>query len=268
MKNKIKFIALDLDGTLLSSSKEIDEETIDYLKLLKRNGYKLILASGRHYYEIESYSQILHLDEKDIVIACDGERVFQGNGIPIYISKFLTNLDILRILPIISRDVLIVTDNNDYFVIKSILKRTLAKIIKVIKKRSNLFYLNFEKIKLLNIPIEKIVTSIDDVTVVEKLSYDYSCHIIDGRRLEIKPKGVNKYTAMLELQKRGIINLDNLLFFGNDYNDEECFRYLPYSVAMKETPSELKSLVFYVTDSNNSQGILKALKQLLQHNIF
>lgn len=43
----IKLIALDLDGTLLDSNKQIPESTVQYIKQISRRGIKVVVASSR-----------------------------------------------------------------------------------------------------------------------------------------------------------------------------------------------------------------------------
>lgn len=45
--DKIKLIVMDMDGTLLDSDKKISSYTMDLLKRLNSDGYKLGIASGR-----------------------------------------------------------------------------------------------------------------------------------------------------------------------------------------------------------------------------
>ena len=53
--NKIKMIVCDLDGTLFNHKKEISSATITYLIKLQENGYTLVLATGRFFYELKPY---------------------------------------------------------------------------------------------------------------------------------------------------------------------------------------------------------------------
>lgn len=42
-----KLIAMDLDGTLLNSSKRVSDKTKEYLKKLKDDGHIIVIATGR-----------------------------------------------------------------------------------------------------------------------------------------------------------------------------------------------------------------------------
>ena len=46
-QNQVKLIAIDMDGTLLNSQKEIPEENIKAIKEATAAGIKIVLCTGR-----------------------------------------------------------------------------------------------------------------------------------------------------------------------------------------------------------------------------
>jgi len=54
--------ALDLDGTLLYDWETLREETIEYLKNLKHQGHKFVIATGRPFRSSEEFYDLLELD--------------------------------------------------------------------------------------------------------------------------------------------------------------------------------------------------------------
>ena len=55
-------IVCDLDGTLLNASSELTTTTIDYLKEIKLQGHKIVIATGRPYRGCLHYYQALDLN--------------------------------------------------------------------------------------------------------------------------------------------------------------------------------------------------------------
>jgi len=55
-------IAIDLDNTLLTSEKNIDQETIDLIKKVDEAGKKVILATGRMFEAAINFLEELELD--------------------------------------------------------------------------------------------------------------------------------------------------------------------------------------------------------------
>ena len=81
MKKTVKpyIIALDMDGTLLNSKKEISFKTALYLKKLSKQGHKIIISSGRPKRSIERYYNQLKLNTP--VIGYNGELIYSPNDI-------------------------------------------------------------------------------------------------------------------------------------------------------------------------------------------
>jgi len=59
--NKYLF-ALDLDGTLLYDWETLKEETLEYLKNIKEQGHKFVIATGRPFRSSEEFYDLLELD--------------------------------------------------------------------------------------------------------------------------------------------------------------------------------------------------------------
>lgn len=50
MKNKIKLIATDFDGTVLDQGKYVNEKDVDAFFKIQKNGYKVIGVTGQPYF--------------------------------------------------------------------------------------------------------------------------------------------------------------------------------------------------------------------------
>ena len=75
--NKIKMIVCDLDGTQFNHKKEISSATNTYLIKLQENGYTLVLATGRFFYELKPYIEQLQLEKyHGYVICCNGIEIY------------------------------------------------------------------------------------------------------------------------------------------------------------------------------------------------
>ena len=73
----IKLIALDLDGTLLTSKKTIDEETKKRLLEVQKMGISIAIATGRDKGGIDFVSKPLHLEEgKNFVAGVNGQIIY------------------------------------------------------------------------------------------------------------------------------------------------------------------------------------------------
>ena len=73
--------------------------------------------------------------------------------------------------------------------------------------------------------------------------------------LEIMDKSISKATGIKVLLKHYGFALDEAVAFGDNYNDKEMLELIPQSVAMANTPDDVKKLAAAVTDSNTDSGI-------------
>ena len=72
--NDIAVIALDMDGTLLTTEHEILSETVDSLQLARKQGVKIILVTGRHH--MLAYPSHAFLDLDTPIICSNGAYLF------------------------------------------------------------------------------------------------------------------------------------------------------------------------------------------------
>ena len=71
-----KILATDMDGTLLNSKKEVTKETFDAIQEAKKQGKKIVLATGRPLPGVVPYLNELNLNEEgDYVICFNGALV-------------------------------------------------------------------------------------------------------------------------------------------------------------------------------------------------
>ena len=268
-----KHIICDLDGTLLTSSKTIDNATTLKLLELKRKGFKLILCSGRHFYDMVSYIRELELNDLDYVICCDGQYICKATGEIIISFPFLTKEDLASIIKLTNCNILdFYTDILDYKYISSSLNRIKSRMKLMLKKlvfvkniKNHIvseYYISHNNIE----NIEKIAiyknTNKESVFFLEK---NYTVHksLSNTNYIEITHKSVNKYNAINVLKEILNLDLNETLYFGDDYNDFECFNNLKFAVAMKNAPQTIKDKAFYITSENDNQGVLNALNALL-----
>ena len=80
--------------------------------------------------------------------------------------------------------------------------------------------------------------------------------------IEIMQTGITKGSAVLELCKLWNINPDKAVAFGDNFNDVEMLDVVGFPFLMGNAPKELKLRFKNITDSNNDEGIYKALAKM------
>ena len=83
---------------------------------------------------------------------------------------------------------------------------------------------------------------------------------------EILPKGNNKGTGLKKLAKKLGIKQEEIMAIGDGNNDIEMFEYANYSVAMENGTELAKKAAKYQTDSNENDGVAKAIRKYALNN--
>ena len=90
-----KLMAIDLDGTLLTSTGEVTENTRIALKKAKEQGTEVILASGRPISSTESLAVELGVD--NYLISGNGAAVYDIKEQKMVYDRFLSKEQVLKI---------------------------------------------------------------------------------------------------------------------------------------------------------------------------
>ncbi len=73
---------------------------------------------------------------------------------------------------------------------------------------------------------------------------------------------VSKENAVLNWCQKHEISAKQVMAFGDDWNDIGLFKECCYPIAMENAISELKELAYYITASNNDNGVASILEQI------
>ena len=262
-KDKIKLIATDLDGTLLNDNKEISEYNKEILKtLINDYNIQLILSSGRPYEGVKSYNKLLKNNNYSIIF--NGASIVDNNGKVIYKQTVEEN-DSKAIIKLSEKyDVCVhVYDNGKYIVskedfpIKSYVQK--EQTINPIIGLENIETYRFDKMLILGERsiLNKLYKEISENTDVHSsFSGDLS--------LEITSKIGNKGKSLEWICNNKGINPDNIIAFGDNFNDIEMIEYAGIGVAMANAEEEVKKKADYITLSNNENGLGYFLENIFE----
>ena len=81
--------------------------------------------------------------------------------------------------------------------------------------------------------------------------------------LEVLQIGTSKAKAVEHLAKLHKIDPKEIMAIGDNFNDLEMMEYAHLSIAMDNAPDEVKAIADFVTDSNNDDGVAKAIERFI-----
>lgn len=264
-------IALDLDGTLTNNAKEVTPATRKALLKAQSLGVHIILASGRPTYGIDPVANCLNLEQTGgYVLSYNGGKIIDWKNKNEIYSQHLPK-DVIPTIYKYAKDkeyaLLGYVDNHivtespdDQYVIEE------SRINKMeIKKVDNLLQ-NIE-----SNPTKLLMTgSPTDMIKAEEQLRDILDTKMDVFRsapffIELVPKGIDKALSLQRLLGKLNLTSQDLMAFGDGYNDLSMLRFAGLGVAMANAAPEVRGEADYVTLSNEEDGVAYAIKKFLIH---
>lgn len=264
-----KLIALDIDGTLTNSKKEITPRTRYALIEAQRQGKKVILASGRHPIGISPIANDLMLPRYDgFIMAFNGGKIINCSTGETVVSKIFPREYLPDIVGVLQDsnitvntydDKRIISDKkvNDYtYVERDIIKAEMVVVDDFVAS----IKFDINKILLAGEPDE-----IDRYNAVLSKRYDGLLDVYKSAPyfLEIMPFGVTKGSMLPLLLKKLNIKREELVAFGDNYNDMTMIGYAGLGVAMGNGESDVKKIADYVCETNDNDGIAKTVEKYI-----
>ncbi|CDU16772.1 hypothetical protein YYC_03621 [Plasmodium yoelii 17X] len=267
LKNNIKIIFTDLDGTLLNDNSKASELNIESLVKAKNKGIKIVFATGR---PIFSANDVIGEDVKKNNLSLmpgiylNGCITYGPNGdriIDHYINENLI-MDIYNF-------------SKEHNLVKHIVWYSLEKTHTFEINEHIEEYMTVECIKpdiideekLKNTKIYKILISLNEQNLsnILKIYQDkFSDQICVANTfktyVELFHHNTNKFEGVKALCKYFNISLSDALVIGDGENDVEMLQGVENSIAVHNASSKIKQLANYVGPSNNDNALHHALR--------
>lgn len=268
--SKYKLLAIDMDGTALTSRKKISPKTSAAINDLLRRGIHVVVSTGRGLAELTDYRDDFRLMRYGILIT--GGLVYDfANDKPLAIHAvddevMLKLIDfgleeramihLLTLNDSVAREADIQNmedfDMAIYFDMfnricvrvddfKQYIREHPAEVIKV-----NLYHRdqasrdrNFERMKI----------------------FDLSITFTERNNLEASPAGITKASGLIELCKFLNIDLAETVAVGDGHNDAEILQAAGIGAAMGNARDDIKKIADFVTLDNDSDGVAAVIEK-------
>ena len=267
---KYKMIALDLDGTLTNSKKEVSERNKEALKKAAEKGVKIVLASGRPLVGILPVAEMVDLKEiggyilayngSHIVDGRTGETIMQTTLPEEYyedIVKYGSMYDDVTIVTYNSKGAVALDDTNPYAILE-------AKINKVpLQKVTDLCSsLDGPVCKFLCVGEHSHLREIEK-QLKEKYGSKINVFFSETYFLEICPPGIEKAASLSKLLDKLGLDREELIACGDGFNDITMIDFAGLGVAMENAQDALRSRADYITDTNDNDGVAEVIDKFI-----
>jgi len=283
----IKLIASDMDGTLLNSNHEISKENLQAIKKAEEMGVKFAISTGRMYEDVKPL-----LDEYGLRCQCvvlnGGEYIDEEGKVleGIYIGKKeareIINMILKEnIVAEIYTDEGLYTVNTKEEALMEVAYRIIAfnpetnfenaiKLAETHPHFVNLKYIiDIDQFLNSEIKIGKFVAFYNDEETTIKVKNKLKCIgelAITGtftKNIEINNKEAQKGFILAKVADKMGIKRDEVMVIGDSFNDYTMFTEFTESFAMENAVPEIKEIAKYITDTNDNNGVARAIYRIL-----
>ncbi|QCA27963.1 Cof-type HAD-IIB family hydrolase [Vagococcus xieshaowenii] len=252
-----KLIAFDIDGTILDSNKQPLPSTLAALKQLREDGHMLMIATGRSYLFAKEVIESLGFDH---YILCNGAGAFVNHQ-QVY-KNILEPNDLKRFIEL-TKEMAIDTAALNLTIIKrntdfkpGIMDDAMRSFGQEIPEFDEHFYHENDIYQALAY-YDKTLDGYFDQDFPQFRFVRWHENSVD-----VVPHNGSKAATIMHVAEQFGFKKEDTIAFGDGLNDFEMLQTVGTGVAMGNAEDEVKAIATMVTDTNDNDGIAKALQQL------
>ena len=285
-----KLAAIDLDGTMLNSYGVVTENTKNVIKNTINNGTDVVIASGRPIDSIKTIAR--EIGSNNYFIAGNGALIYDIKKDEIIYDKYMSKEKVLEIIKICEENSISYNVYTDRTILAKALKYNVLyyykeNLKKEENKRTNISIVEnmYEYIKKMREEKFLKITVCDDNkmvfnSIIRKLRRIQNIEVLDvlhmSRKIirqgteeipieyyytEISLKDVDKWSALTYLIEKLNIKKEEVIAIGDNINDKKMIENAGLGIVMKVSTPVVVDIADYITDTNNNEGVAKALEK-------
>lgn len=256
----IKLIATDMDGTLLDENGYLPDGFTTILDRLMAKNIKLVVASGRPYYTLQTnFGPVGRL----LSFICENGALVIDNNKIIYESAIDKSIitEVLNSAKEIDGNAIVLCAAKCAYVENNCSDEQLAEIKKyytVIEYVDDLKNVTDDIVK---IAICNLKNSLENLNTVFKPKLEDKLNVVGSGEvwIDFSNKDVNKGRALKSLMETYNVSKEETMALGDYYNDIEMLEQAEYSFVMENAPDDMKQYGKYIAVSNEEHGVLRAI---------
>lgn len=285
-----KLATIDLDGTMLNSYGVVTENTKNIIKETIQKGTDVIIASGRPIDSIKSFAK--EIGSENFFIAGNGALIYDIKKDEVIYEKYMSKQKVLEIIKICEENSISYNVYTDETILATSLKYNVLyyhkeNLKKEESKKTNISIIEnmYEHVK--NMKEEKFlkITICDDNktifnSIIRKLRQVDGIDVLDVSHMsrkvikqgteeisidyfytEISLQDVDKWNAIEFLLNKLDIKKQELIAIGDNINDKKMVENAGLGIVMKNSTPVIEQIASYITDSNNEEGVARALEK-------
>lgn len=285
-----KLAAVDLDGTMLNSYGIVTENTKNVIKNTIKKGTDVIIASGRPIDSIQSIAK--DIGSNNYFIAGNGALIYDIKQNKVIYEKYMSKQKVLEIIKLCEENSISYNVYTDKTILATALKYNVLyyhkeNLKKEESKKTNISIVenmydcvkNMKEEKFLKITIcddsktifNSIIRKLKNISDIEVLDVSHISRKIIKQGTEEFPieyyytevslKDVDKWNALEYLIQKLDINKEEVITIGDNINDKKMIENAGLGIAMRHSTPVVTDICDYITDSNNDEGVAKALEK-------
>ncbi len=278
-----KLLCIDLDGTLLPSNHHISHYTIETLKKANEKGVTIVISTGRSFTDSLRFAELIGV--KTYIIAANGAYVREQDSNDIIYKNILDEESVWKIIEVCSKynitpgfhtiDKIIHGDDFGRFI--DMLKQRAKDLGKEPVMHTAIYAKDLDMWKeIIAQEKDNIMKSeiyFEDAEVIKKIKEDLRAldqlEVVGSLReeqMEVNAKGTSKGRAIEILS--GLLNIrpEEIMAIGDGENDITMIEFAGLGIAMGNAKDALKEIADYVTESNDEDGVAKAIDKFILNN--
>lgn len=257
--NNCNFIFLDIDGTIYDYYLGIPDSVKEAVKLLHKNGHKVVLSTGRT--KVMIFKEILDMGF-DGIIAGGGTYV-EWEGRQIF-RQDMPKDEVIRLITVFRENGFsaFAEGMENMYYDPDFIKDGKDETYRIYQLMipDNVLPIDFETMSCAKIS-GRYTDYSNAQPVIKAVEEDYYWTIHNNVLFETIPKSYSKAKGLEKLKEYLDIDIEKCYAFGDSFNDYDILSAVKYGVVMGNGDEELKRRIPLHTENMADDGVYKALKR-------
>ncbi len=260
-----RLLAVDLDGTLLTSTRTIPAGVLEAVAAAQGRGVRVTVATGRIWPSAEPY--ILGVGADPPAILYNGGMVYDFRSgvilsrVPLPYDHARAVLELLQTFPQVQPHLYV--DDQVYIGRAGPLSEYYQRKngIPVVEVRDLLAFLPRESMKILIVGDRASLVALHDA--IAALPLPIHTVFSEETYLEVLPPGISKGTGLKFIAQTFQIPASEIVAVGDNLNDREMLQFAGVGVAMGNADEVLRRQADYVTRTNDEEGVRDVIERFI-----